>query len=1769
MSANVDQRIVQMQFDNQQFEAKAQNTITTLNALSQALQLPSSTKGFDKIQAAASRLDFSKLNQAIDTINYRFSNFGIMATRALEQVSDAAMRMGKRLVEAVTSQPISDGFKEYELKMDSVKRILNSAKNEDGTAVSLQQVNQRLDELNTYADKTIYSFSDMTQSIGKFTNAGVDLDTAVKAIQGISNEAALAGANTQEASRAMYNFAQALSVGYVKTIDWRSIELANMATTGFKDALVDMAVELGTVKKVGDEYVTTTDNMNGKTSAAMSATALFSDGLQYQWLTTDVLIKTLSRYSNETDELGKAAFRAATEVTTFSKLIDTLKEAMGSGWAMTWQLIIGDFNEAKTMWTSVNDVLSKFINTTAESRNEMLRLWNVVGGREALAQGLGNVWTALVSVMEPVKKAFDDVLVRFHTLWGQASFLSRMSKQFRDFSEGLKLNWLQQKQLEMAARGLFSAFDLLGQVVSAVFRTIAPMFGSLGEVLGIIAPRAAIAGQSFSEFVAHLKETDAIYNTLQKFVGILQKVGGVAADVFNKVLRIFGVNVEVEEGMTVVQRIAAIFEAFAKNPLVSGGIDMLGKAREAISGFFSGLKFSGTFQKVVDGLKQVGDVLLKIGGAIRTTVVDVISKLGQALRDLFTADDGQSFDLDRLFDAGALGAVTLLFKKLYDVLQGKDNPVSVIRRFFKDLSKFQDIAKDAAETFGEFADTITGPLKALQTSINAGILIKIATAIGILTASVWVLSRIDPGKLGVALFGIAALMGELTAAMAGMSKLLSAMDAGKMAAVGGTLVAFSVAIGILSVAVRQLSDIDPEKLTNGVIAVGILATIMTIMSRLGGMNLRSKGMIGLAASILILQIAVKRLGELETENLEKGMLAVSALIVLMGLFSKFGGRGGSAISMLGVAASILILKKAVEGFGELDPAALERGLGAVAGLIVLLGLFNKIAGKGMSLASLQTLAVTKAVSMLQKVVEAFGNMDTEKLGNGMLATAAALSAMAIALNLMKGTLPAAAALLVASIALMALVPAVKALTEVDFGKALGGIAALAIALGVMIVAGTALKPVIGVLLGFGAAVALIGVGVLALGVGLTAAAAGIVAFSGAMVTATAAVIAHVGMVVGAFIEAIPFIVSLVTKGFVSILQSIGERASAIVQFVVRIVTAIIDGLRELLPTVGSFIVESLSYIMQLLTDNMPTLTAQFVEMVITLIDGIALAIYENTDRLMEAIRHVLGAIVDFILATLQELLGHIPGIGGQISDAIQGLRDDVGRVMDVEEGKKIGSNFASGIAEGTRAGKDDADAAGAEVGESAKAGLTRTMSEIIPMSYDEWKGLPGMISGVEGETSDAAFGLGQGAVNSLMEGYGDLEGMGAYLPEGLAKGIEENQGVATDAGGSLMDYVTQAMAQAAEIESPSKVTWQQGAYLDEGLANGVTDNSGLITTAISGLGTLLTEGFSALTSSFASAGTRNGAAFAQGVTQGVAPARAAGSNIASSAVSALSAALPRFGQNGSVSGNAYALAVTNTSGSSRVAGSVVGTAATAGLSTARPGFNLAGVTSGTSYVSGVSSKKGAALQAGTGLGTSAASGAKNYSGFFSAGEDSSQGYLDGLLSKAGEIARRAADMVRNALDAARNAIDSHSPSRAYERLGIDSDQGYINGVEKRSDQVKSTLSTLATSAMGAFYEGLSKANDVATDELTVTPTVSPVMDMNNVYGGVDYLQGAFNGTGTVLGSIKADVSNNITDIRALVENTKQILAALNGRKPITIDGQTVIGWIDVELGSMM
>lgn len=402
MSETIDSKVVEMRFDNKDFEANTRTTMSTLDKLKAKLHFPGASKGLEEIGQTAKRVDFSGMSSGIQTVQMKFSALQVMGITALQNITNAAISADKQLTDAITIDPVKDGFAEYETQMNSVQTILANTQKE-GTNV--QTVNKALDELNTYADKTIYNFTEMTRNIGTFTAAGVKLDASVSAIKGIANLAAVSGSNSQQASTAMYQLSQALAAGKVQLMDWNSVVNAGMGGQVFQDALIRTSEHLQTGAK-----------------AAIEAKGSFRESLQDEWLTTEVLTQTLDQFATAADtqeeynaavkkfvdqgytqeqakemaDMAKTAGDAATKVKTFSQLIDTLKEALGSGWTKTWQLIIGDFDEAKEVWTKVSDVLGGFINKASDARNAIVEA------------AMGNPYSNLAKNIQKVTSATSD-----------------------------------------------------------------------------------------------------------------------------------------------------------------------------------------------------------------------------------------------------------------------------------------------------------------------------------------------------------------------------------------------------------------------------------------------------------------------------------------------------------------------------------------------------------------------------------------------------------------------------------------------------------------------------------------------------------------------------------------------------------------------------------------------------------------------------------------------------------------------------------------------------------------------------------------------------------------------------------------------------------------------------------------------------------------------------------------------------------------------------------------------------------------------------------------------------------------------------------------------------------------------------------------------------------------------------------------------------------------------------------------------------------------
>lgn len=379
MSQTVDNKVVEMRFDNDQFEKGVATSMSTIDKLKAKLNFQDADKSLSSLSDSAKRVDMSTLANSVQKVSLQFSSLQVIAGTALANITNNAVNTGRKILSALTTNPVKDGMSEYETQMNAVQTILANTQKE-GTNVKI--VNKYLDELNTYADKTIYNFSEMTRNIGTFTAAGVKLGTSVSSIKGIANLAATSGSNAQQASTAMYQLSQAIAAGKVQLMDWNSVVNAGMGGQVFQDALIRTSEHLKTGAK-----------------EAINTYGSFRESLSKgEWLTTQVLTETLDQFATAADTqeeyeaavkkfvdegysqeeaeqiatMAKTAGEAATKVKTFSQLIDTCKEALGSGWTTTWRLIFGDFEDARKLWTSVSDAIGGLINKFSDARNKVL-----------------------------------------------------------------------------------------------------------------------------------------------------------------------------------------------------------------------------------------------------------------------------------------------------------------------------------------------------------------------------------------------------------------------------------------------------------------------------------------------------------------------------------------------------------------------------------------------------------------------------------------------------------------------------------------------------------------------------------------------------------------------------------------------------------------------------------------------------------------------------------------------------------------------------------------------------------------------------------------------------------------------------------------------------------------------------------------------------------------------------------------------------------------------------------------------------------------------------------------------------------------------------------------------------------------------------------------------------------------------------------------------------------------------------------------------------
>ena len=1019
MSTTIDERVVEMRFDNRQFEQNVQTSLSTLDKLKQGLDLDGAAKGLEGLGTAAKKCDLSTLSNSVETVRAKFSALEVMAMTALSNITNSAVNAGKRMISSFTVEPISTGFNEYELKMGSIQTIMAS------TGESLDKVNQKLDELNTYSDRTIYSFADMTSNIGKFTNAGVKLDDAVAAIQGVSNVAAVSGANANEASRAMYNFAQALSAGYVKLIDWKSIENANMATVEFKNQLLEAAVAAGTVEKTADGMykVLTKNGQGGTMKETIDATHMFNDSLAYQWMTTEVLTSTLKDYADETTEIGKKAFAAAQDVKTFSQLLDTLKESAQSGWAETWQLIVGDYEEAKVTLREFSEFFSNIIDGSSKARNALL------GG--ALMSSWGQLKNEVSDAGFSVD-AFRDALRE--TASESVADLDKMIEEAGSFDATLSQGWLTTDILAKTLDKLANEATGTTGGISALGDEQLKNIGYTEEQIAALRSLSNQANSSTGE-IADLVQNmtrksgrELLFDSLLNSAKAIQKVFGALKGAWDEVFppmtseRLYGLI----EGLNkftqrliisdeTADKISRTFKGlFAVLDIIRQGLSAVFKA---VSPLLGGL---GTLSGgILDVTASFGDWLVGIDEAVKKG--DVFNRVCQRISDFVSAA------------ASKVKEFIQTVKENFKIpgFEGFQNLLGRAReRMGQVLDSAGDMGSGVSAAVGVMGSALVNSkfLQALQKLYNGAKTIgaAIVKAIGGLASGVVeklgnadfsgaidLLNGISFGAIAVGitkfLHSIQQPFDEVGGFLDNVKGILDEVrccfEAYQTQLKAGALLKIAGAIGILAAAIVAISLIDSDKLSASLGAVtvlfadlmGSMAIFSKISGDMKGVTKTCAAMLAVSTSVLILASALKKIADLDAGQLAVGLTGIAGMMAALVASMKVLGSGSGSVvkgatQMIIFAGAIKILASVCTELAGLEWGQLAKGLTGVGVLLAEVSLFlntAKFSGKSITTAT-GIVILSGAIKVLASACKDFGQMNWGEIAKGLASVGALL-----------------------------------------------------------------------------------------------------------------------------------------------------------------------------------------------------------------------------------------------------------------------------------------------------------------------------------------------------------------------------------------------------------------------------------------------------------------------------------------------------------------------------------------------------------------------------------------------------------------------------------------------------------------------------------------------------------------------------------------------------------------------------------------------------------
>ncbi len=1051
MSREVDSRVVEMRFDNENFEKNTKKTISTIDRLMEKLQFKGAEKGFEKLDAAAKDVDFATMQTSLDRLESKFSSLSIVATTALVNITNKFVDAGEKLVKSLSIDQVASGWDKYTEKTSNVQTIMNA------TGKSIDQVNGYLNKLMWYSDETSFSFNEMTSALSSMTATGGDIEKLLPMIMGIANSVADAGQSGEAFVHTIRNLTQSYSTGFLNLQDWNSLAIAKTNSKALIENLIEAGKELGTL------------DAQGRTSAGtLVDTGTFRNTLSEKWATKAVMEKAFNKYAQMTldvydltqekgitaseaidelsgayDNIAERSFKAAQQAKSFNEAIDATKDAVGSSWMKVFETFFGNKEEATDTWTELANRLYDIFVPPIEALNERLKDGLNSGWNKLLENELGDQADVYAYTMEQVALASGAITEKqisdagsFGEAIKQGGISADLLKKGLNEAQASAEKMLTLSDAELKARGLereeiekqASAFEELNQKVQngtldleGYSKQIRELSGrehlmqSLWNLMDAVSALVKPIHEAFQdifppktgeEIKSFAQWLDSITKKLIISDDTAKKIKTTAEGVFS-VLR---VGKDILEG--IISGVARVLN-LAK-PLADILLDAASAAGEFSSEITKGLHPLDTIGTwVTNFVDAVAPVLYSFG-----SVADkIFAQLAQGAKEAFN-----EFDPEKLnqFILGGMGASMLVS----------------IKGFFESIKSIGSSAKDVVGGIKDCIESLGEAIDAWKSAKKADTLMTIAKAVALMAGSLAVLSMVKADRLGAAIGVLTVTFGELLGVMAVMTQLTKNVQSLKLSVLAGGMVAVSAAVLVLSGALKVISTIDSDKLLGSVAALGgvmlELAAVAAVLSKDGGRFTKgTAGMMAFAVSIRILASSVKALSGLNSSALTRGLVGVGALCAGLVVAAKtmngvkFGiGKGTGFVLM---AASMEILQDAVAKFGEMDNEAVVRGLTSIGGaLVIFVAAMNLLKGGIGSAISLTMMAA--AVNLLVPALQGLGNLSWETIGKGLLTLIGAFVVMGGAAVILAPVTPVIVAL---SLSLSALALSLGALLALN------------------------------------------------------------------------------------------------------------------------------------------------------------------------------------------------------------------------------------------------------------------------------------------------------------------------------------------------------------------------------------------------------------------------------------------------------------------------------------------------------------------------------------------------------------------------------------------------------------------------------------------------------------------------------------------------------------------------------------------------------------------